>query len=66
MFPREIQARAFQKLNALGAAVRVDDLRLPPSNRLERLKGDAYQGLKPDGKPGWFVKRDGKTYLVSE
>jgi len=27
---------------------------------------DAYQGLAPDGKPGWFVKRDGKTYLVSE
>lgn len=27
---------------------------------------DAYQGLTPDGKPGWFVKRDGKTYRVSE
>ncbi len=39
-FPREIQERAFQKLNALDAAVRLDDLRLPPSNRLERLKGD--------------------------
>jgi proteic killer suppression protein len=27
------------KLNALDAAVQLDDLRLPPSNRLEALKG---------------------------
>ncbi|MGQ0592383.1 MAG: hypothetical protein ACT4QB_06950 [Gammaproteobacteria bacterium] len=27
---------------------------------------DAYQGRMPDGKPGWFVKREGKTYQVSE
>ena len=28
------------KLNALDAAVSLEDLRLPPSNRLEALKGD--------------------------
>jgi proteic killer suppression protein len=28
------------KLNALDAATRLEDLRLPPSNRLEALKGD--------------------------
>jgi proteic killer suppression protein len=27
------------KLNAIDAATRLDDLRLPPSNRLEALKG---------------------------
>ena len=27
------------KLNALDAAIKIDDLRLPPSNRLEALKG---------------------------
>ena len=27
------------KLNALDAAVQLDDVRLPPSNRLEALKG---------------------------
>lgn len=27
---------------------------------------DAYQAVKPDGKMGWFVKRKGKTYLVSK
>lgn len=39
-FPRDIQQRAFTKLNAIDAAVKLEDLRLPPSNRLEALKGD--------------------------
>ena len=39
-FSQEIQQRAFMKLNALDAATRLEDLRLPPSNRLEVLKGD--------------------------
>jgi proteic killer suppression protein len=39
-FPRDIHERAFMKLNAIDAAVTVQDLRLPPSNRLEALKGD--------------------------
>jgi proteic killer suppression protein len=38
-FPRDIQQRAFIKLNALDAAIKIEDLRLPPSNRLETLKG---------------------------
>jgi proteic killer suppression protein len=38
--PTDIQQRAFIRLNALDAAVRLEDLRLPPSNRLEALKGD--------------------------
>jgi toxin HigB-1 len=32
--------RAFMKLNAIDAATKLEDLRLPPSNRLESLKGD--------------------------
>jgi toxin HigB-1 len=39
-FPTEIQERAFRKLIAIDAAEMIDDLRLPPSNRLEALKGD--------------------------
>lgn len=39
-FPADIQQRAFAKLNQLAAAVLLEDLRLPPSNRLEALKGD--------------------------
>lgn len=37
--PRDIQDRALRKLRQLDAALNVDDLRLPPSNFLEALKG---------------------------
>lgn len=37
--PQQIQQRAFVKLNALDAASKLEDLRLPPSNNLEALKG---------------------------
>jgi len=37
--PPEIQARAAMRLTQLHAATRVDDLRIPPSNRLEPLSG---------------------------
>lgn len=39
-FPRDIQDRALRKLRQLDAARTLDDLRLPPSNRLEVLKRD--------------------------
>ena len=39
-FSGDIQARAFMKLNAIDAAIEIQDLRFPPSNRLEALKGD--------------------------
>jgi toxin HigB-1 len=35
-----IARRAKRKLEAINAASRLDDLMMPPSNRLERLKGD--------------------------
>jgi proteic killer suppression protein len=36
----ELQRAALRKLRILDAAVNLDDLRVPPGNRLERLKGD--------------------------
>ena len=39
-FPSIIQARAFNKLAAIHASIRLDDLKSPPSNHLEQLKGD--------------------------
>ena len=39
-FPRDVQQRAFMKLNALDAALKLGDLRLPRSNRLEALRGN--------------------------
>jgi len=38
--PRDIQRRAFMRLQLLDNATDVEDLRLPPSNRLEVLRGD--------------------------
>ena len=39
-FPRNAQPRALMRLIQLDAATRLEDLRMPPSNRLESLKGD--------------------------
>ena len=39
-FPRDVQQRAFMKLNAIDSAIDIEDLRLPGSNCLEALKGD--------------------------
>jgi proteic killer suppression protein len=38
-FPGEIQVRALRKLRQLDAAATIEDLRNPPGNRLELLKG---------------------------
>ena len=37
--PNQIQAIARRKLRMLDAAQRLDDLRIPPANRLEPLRG---------------------------
>lgn len=38
--PRDIQDRALRKLRQLDAALGLEDLKIPPSNHLEMLKGD--------------------------
>ncbi|MHB1993658.1 type II toxin-antitoxin system RelE/ParE family toxin [Metallibacterium scheffleri] len=38
--PADIQTVARRKLRMLNNAVTLDDLRVPPANRLEALKGD--------------------------
>jgi len=38
--PPDIQAAALRKLRLLNNARRLQDLRVPPANRLEALKGD--------------------------
>src|SRR4051794_19529617 len=39
-FPPDLQDAALRKLRLLDAASRLDDLKVPPGNRLEALKGD--------------------------
>jgi len=38
--PNQIQEVARRKLRMVNNAQRIDDLRIPPNNRLEALKGD--------------------------
>jgi proteic killer suppression protein len=40
VFPENIQNRALRKLSQLDASQKLEDLRIPPANRLEKLKGD--------------------------
>ena len=39
-FPRDMQDRALRKLRQLDASQTLDDLKNPPGNHLEALKGD--------------------------
>jgi proteic killer suppression protein len=38
--PEQVRERALSKLLVLNAATDVEDLRAPPGNRLEKLRGD--------------------------
>ncbi len=38
--PQELQRPALRKLDQIHDADRLDDLKVPPGNRLEKLKGD--------------------------
>ncbi len=40
--PSEIQSTALRKLRLLNNAKRLDDLRVPPANRLEALRGERH------------------------
>ena len=66
-FPRDIQERAFMKLNAIDAAVTLEYLRLPPSNRLDALKGDRQGQHRIRINVRWricFVWREGHAEQV--
>lgn len=61
-FPREIQDRALRKLRQVDASRILDDLRNPPGNRLELLKGDRAGQMSVRINAQWricFVWRDG-------
>jgi toxin HigB-1 len=38
--PADLEKRAFKKLAILNAAIALDNLKVPPGNRLEALRGD--------------------------
>lgn len=64
-FPARIQQRALNKLALLNRAARIEDLRVPPGNRLEALRGrrvgqysiriNTSGGCVFAGKPGMLL-----------
>ena len=58
---------AQRKLEMLNAAVRVEDLRLPPGNHLEALKGDrdGQHGIRTNGQWRICFVWDDKTHNAS-
>ncbi len=66
-FPPNIQQSARRKLRMPHAAVTIDDLRSPPGNRLEALKGDrsGQHSIRiNDQYRLCFVWRDGNAHEV--
>ena len=65
--PANVQRRAVSKLQMIYAARNLDDLKVPPGNRLERLKGDrrGQHSIRiNDQYRVCFRWRDGDAYEV--
>lgn len=65
--PREIQQVALRKLRMINNAKNINDLRIPPANRLEKLKGqrEGQMSIRINNK--WricFVWQSGDAYEV--
>jgi toxin HigB-1 len=63
----DVQRVGLRKLRMLDAAVELDDLRMPPANRLEKLKGDRFGQHSIRINRQWricFVWRHGDAYDV--
>jgi len=66
-FPLDIAKVARRKLAMIHAAVQLDDLRVPPANRLEVMKGDRAGQYSIRINDQWrvcFVWKDGDAYAV--
>jgi len=65
--PSGVQKRAAMRLNQLDAATALDDLRLPPLNHLESLKGDRKGRYSIRINDQWrlcFQFENGNAYAV--
>jgi proteic killer suppression protein len=65
--PGDIQNKALVKLTLLNRSANLDDLKIPPGNRLERLKGERrhQHSIRINGQ--WqicFEWREGHAYGV--
>jgi toxin HigB-1 len=65
--PTDIAERAVKKLFLIDTVTRLEDLRVPPGNRLEALKGDRSGQHSIRVNDQWrvcFVWREGDAYDV--
>ena len=65
--PGDIQSVALRKLRMLNNAVNINDLRVPPANRLEKLSGDREGQYSIRINDPWricFAWREGNAYNV--
>jgi proteic killer suppression protein len=65
--PGDIQNKALVKLTLLNRSANLDDLKIPPGNRLERLKGERRHQHSiriNDQWPICFEWREGHAYGV--
>jgi proteic killer suppression protein len=65
--PVDLQLRAFKKLAILNAAVTLDNLKVPPGNQLEALRGNRtgqYSIRINDQYRVCFVWREGSAFEV--
>jgi len=65
--PQSIQQTAYRKLRMINNSIDLEDLRLPPANRLEKLKGDREGQFSIRINKQWricFEWLDGDAYSV--
>ena len=66
-YPADLQRTMLRKLVAVDAAERIDDLRVPPGNRLEKLRGNRAGQHSIRVNEQWrlcFHWKDGNAYEV--
>jgi proteic killer suppression protein len=66
-FPGDIQDRALRKLRQIEASLTLDDLRNPPGNKLELLKGDRSNQMSIRINQRWricFAWKNGEAHDV--
>jgi toxin HigB-1 len=66
-YPADLQRTMLRKLVAVDAAEQLDDLRVPPGNRLEKLRADRAGQYSVRVNEQWricFRWKDGNAYEV--
>ncbi len=65
--PEALQRKAFRKLRMIDAARNIADLKIPPSNRLEKMKGTwgKYHSIRVTERYRiWFIWEHGNALNV--